>query len=63
MELKILADFLINCLIFCKESLKQTNVEHTAELINVMWNTMNFLGCEEEIHQEDGAVHKRYKSL
>lgn len=63
MELKILADYLINCLVFIKSSLNTEDDETTAEILQVMWKTLDFLNFEDEIHQEDGAVHKRYRTL
>ena len=63
MELKLLADYLINCLVFCKESLKSSDDDTTAEILHVMWKTLDFLNYEDEIDQEDGAVHKRYRTL
>jgi hypothetical protein len=32
-ELRLLADYLINCLVFCKESLKHTDDDVTAEVL------------------------------
>ena len=49
MELKLLADYLINCLVFCKESLKSSDDDTTAEILNAMWNTLDFLNTDATI--------------
>ena len=49
MELKLLADYLINCLVFCKESLKSSDNDTTAEILHAMWNTLDFLNTDASI--------------
>ena len=64
MELKLLADYLINCLVFCKESLKTSDDDTTAEILHAMWNTLDFLNTDSSIDDnDDGAVFKRYGIL
>ena len=49
MELKLLADYLINCLVFCKESLKSSDNDTTVEILHAMWNTLDFLNTDASI--------------
>jgi hypothetical protein len=65
-ELKLLADYLINGLVFLKHDCKMTDNDAIAETLDCLWQTLDFLNTQLEIEMPDGsagAVHSRFEKL
>ena len=63
MELKWLSDYLLNGLILAKHKLELEDTELVAELLNVLWKTLDFLNINDQIENGGAAVHSRFNIL
>jgi len=62
MELKWLADYLLNGLVLIKHTLCLTDTDATAEVLQALWETLDFQNIKDEM---DGgkAIHGRFMIL
>ena len=62
-ELKWLSDYLVQALIFFKGDLSIEDNELNAELIQMMWGTLDFTSFQDKIEGGGAAVHRRFTFL
>lgn len=60
-ELKILADYVVNGLVVIKQDLSFTDADACADLLQILWDTLNFLDYNPKTFQE--AVQSRFDFL
>jgi len=63
MELKWLADYLVNGLVLLKHELKMEDNDAIAETLQALWSTLDFLNITDEIGQGGKAVNSRFMVL
>ena len=62
-ELKWLADFIVNALVVCKHDLQMEDPANIAEVVEIMWKTLDYRNLEDEIENGGAAVHGRFTFL
>ena len=62
-ELKWLADFLINGLVLLKHDLAMEDVESISDVLQAMWETLDFMNVDDQLDQGGAAVHGRFTNL
>lgn len=60
MELKWLADYLVNALVLLKHELNMENNDAVAEALQVFWDSLDFLNINEEMEGGGKAVNSRF---
>lgn len=59
-ELKWIADFVVNNLVFVKTTLKLSNAKTEAEVLQLLWETLDLFGPDQDV---ESAIQSRYKIL
>ena len=62
-ELKWLGDYLINSLVLCKNELGLESNEIISRLVELLWGTLDFKNCSDQISRGGSAVHERFNFL
>ena len=62
-ELKWLADYFVNALVLCKHTLKIETDDLCADIVDMLWKTMDYKNIWEEVTGGGAALHTRINYL